>query len=690
MGIYPLEAILNSSENKNAYELLYSEFDKLVPYVGTGISFYTSSWGAPFKNVLDDIRGSEFVKSPFSTQLSEAQTRRWANLVDNIPQLSSGANACDTIIHILNHISKVIGITIAANTILVFDSNAINNEVFQVLENLLSAEKYLELGELLNAISFVLTGTTFNQRFHQAIEKYTDTAKAAIEKDYKNALELETIGSSIPLPPSRWFLPYIGGERKFLVTTNCDRSVIYVFRFSSEEVPVLFSGCNRAGEIANDIDHHIIFHIHGVQENPYVDTANSFIMTWSDYQRAYVKRIGSSLQLLQEYYTKKHFLFIGASLEQDMTVEEMKEAAKREHSTNRHVAFMVEKTNWTAAEKDKYNEKRVRLLNDMATETLSMPNYDAYSVVLCQLIREKKQGGWCEFLQLSDGMCLQADGCGALESCRSINSFMLSNNVFDIYEKEFTENELLNELYPALYKYVFDCNSQPKKRSFNWALCRVDTDDFAFPIKESTLTSRCRNKDFFAGRSILHLGTYSAPLGNTIYIIGGNQCLSESTDCLIEKIRIWTSSHQYPDYWTQPVRIRVFRVNCTSGLDRETLEDELERISNIENKAEELEEIIALLNRLQGYKTYSSLFPIDLLKNCSNSECISDELYVLMTIPTILKIIKEAMKGNNRATTKVNSNTIAEDEVEQIVDLYEHKEGKRRVLKKEDECRREW
>lgn len=685
MGTYPLEAILSNSENKAAYNILSSNFESIVPYIGTGLSFYCKSWGAPFEGALKALEESALIADvDFQNRLSDAQKDRWRELAaKSFPY--ENTTSCTSLKDILNLIIDVINCKREKGEKLKSFRGTLNREkVFRRFNELLKDKYFLELGELLNATSLVLTGETFNKKFDDSLNAYREDAKLVIECDHQKIEGLTNEENISQLPQSIWFLPYIGGTHKFIITTNCDDSIEQTFYSLLTDDPNFYSGLNSVTEIKLDANHHnIIYHIHGIQKDLNTDATTSYIMTWSDYRRAYNDGEGSPIRILEHYFTERHYLFIGASLDQDITLEKMKDTTSRESATNRHVALMATKPE----DETVFRERRIALHRQMATQTIAVPDYNAYSVILCQLIRERRKE-WHVYSEIGEAgskvcpsatTCAELNTCENLAICKAVNEVMENTEVFSVGSLSISEQELTSKLYPALYKYVYE-DYKKRARTFTWSVCRVDTDSFAFPMEQKSAE---RDREFF------HLDTYSAPLGNTIYIIGGNRCTDEKVKELTKKIEKWTKLHTRESYWTQDVRVRVFQISCTGELNPEELLDEIRCIiDSTDCEEEKKEKIFELLKRLCGYKMYKSLFNIDNLINNFfelDSSLILDALLINMLTSNIFRHLRKTVEElRNRKSLKElgskNFDMVAEAEYEQLDSSKTEELGEKKTL----------
>ena len=168
-------------------------------------------------------------------------------------------------------------------------------------------------------------------------------------------------------------------------------------------------------------------------------------------------------------------------------------------------------------------------------------------------------------------------------------------------EEEISEEDLQAWVYPAIKNHISDNEC----RNFRWAVCRVDklegADSFCFPMKQS--------KD-----GVFFLDKYSAPLGNTIYIIGGSGCKPEGVDAIVNLIKKWSEQHD-TDYWDmggKVPKIRIIKVNCWGGITPDILSSRLRIVFSMwregfqKDSLSELRGLIDEMTLVEYYKAYAS------------------------------------------------------------------------------------
>ena len=584
MAIYPIEVLLNTTENREAYELLSNEYDRFIPYVGTGVSNYCKGWGIPFKTIMEGLKSSNFAKNCFYRDLNEVEHLHATEVIGRLRDVTKSKEEYDVGPYLYDYCQYVIKIINEYSD----DEDKIKVElpqkneekgdtpIWDWLESIYVNEQYLELGELLNIISYTLTGEFFDLLFFRKINSYRDKAEQLLDRDKKRIFTLRTLDNKNPLPPGAWYLAYLGKEEKIVITTNTDDTLQEIYKCvgMDKRNPIIYSGFDSIDDVERTRkEYEVVYHIHGLQPEKGINSSETFIMTWSDYKKQYEKENGSSLEMLNSLFINGHFLFIGASLNKDITVEKMKKRAKNRRAYDLHVAFFKEE------ETSKFKNKVTSLKNSMATQYLLFPDYDSYSNVLCQLVREKRNSNWAVYKKI-----IYCEHKVDDDLLKKIQDFLEADEAYAVFDDaEFTEENLENNLYPALRNQI----SKDEQRTYQWAICRIDDDDFAFPIDIS--------KDYA-------LDTYSAPLGNTIYIVGGNQCSDASVNLLVKNIEKWAIYHDN-GYWSNPVKVRVFLVKNTDMVFLNRILESIESILNLDKRGavEALKKLLDIIGQNGKY-----------------------------------------------------------------------------------------
>lgn len=588
---YPLEQLLNQPDYKRTYLLLSYHFSDIIPYVGTGLSFYYKSWGEPFRIILHDLRNdNQFEANCFYIPLNRDQRSRAGNAMAFITRRHR-LNARICLAECLQIAINKMNETRPQNQINdIYDANGQrdNDIIWENLDTLYRKKQYIELGELINIISMTIRGISFNKLFFNVLTASFVAKAEEIASAEERIMSMKNLYNQNPLPEAVWYIPYLGNESRIVFTTNTDGSLNRVYRHAFGNAPVTYHSRSAVEEIMRTVEEHrVAYHIHGYQFGKEIDTSNTFIMTWSDYQKAYTQNEGSPLRMILDYARSGHFLFIGASLEKDATVEQMKRIIQELRITNKHVAFFRKEERVNAQRA--LNNKRIDLTNNMATQILLFPDYHQYSSVLCQLIRENTQEEWGVYAEIA--RCQETMG-GAFSM--EVSSFLESNESFSTFNREINEDELNTLLYPELKK----CIVENEERSFRWSVCRVAQEGFAFPIKESNNTCL--------------LETYSAPLGNTIYIIGGSNLTEKARNSLADSIKNWTLAHE-KGYWTPNnalVKVRVFLVNAVGDMTPNTIVKQLFDIISEDDILTRIISLKELISKMKQYREYSTVVSI--------------------------------------------------------------------------------
>lgn len=613
MAVRPIEKILNNAENREAYNQLSNNFHDLVPYIGTGLSYYFKSWKKPFEIIYNNIKNSRATKNCFLKELDHQEQERAKKALCSFGELEEKA----TLFEYIKQLIGFINTQCDKEEQITADWSCCNEKkIWEGIKTILENDHYLAFAEILNLISFTIMDTTFNRKFLTLIESKSGGAHKKLEQDSNNTKNLSAIGNKAPLPQAVWFVPYVGGKNLFAITTNTDDTLQYVYKACIDTVPFQFSGKSYTTDVNSNTGRGmIVFHIHGVQPQSGIDSSESFIMTWSDYRKAYHAPENTlSRLLLSKYFCDHHLLFLGASLLKDDTVQLMKHQAQERHAINRHVAFFGDKTTI-----DKNNRNANTLDENMATLSLITDDFNNYSPILCQLIREERTSSWGVIKKIVENN----NRCSKLRQ-NKISAFLNGKQLFDIYKEELQETDLDTEIYPAIKDHVYD--EKGNQRTFKWAVCRIDQDSFCFPVK----CDNTQNKVF--------LDTYSAPLGNTIYIIGGSGCTDMQTDELITKIQSWCENHAR-EYWQHntKVKVRIFLVNNYGALPPESIEARIKEALNQPDDKDTISMLQSLIMEMKEYAVYHILLSEKDLLCVSMRDC---------TLEEIIRIIMNIISGN--------------------------------------------
>lgn len=644
----PIERLLKYTEDKYAYFLLSDNFDSIVPYIGTGLSFYFRGWWEPFQAIISDIKGTKKLDSfDFQSPLSDEDKsqalemlQKYGNNVDDSPEsllqcLEIAIKAMDDA---QSDTEKKIGSIIPADT----KSEDIKSQIWETINRLYKSDRYLEVGELLDLISYVVFKKHFNIWFFEKIDMRRKDVAQKITQEEKKINNLTSLANIDILPESNWFLPYFGKNCHFIITTNTDDTLDEVYRRILGTTNKLLSGkdvktkvyderkrCLKTGNEAEKI----VYHIHGYQPSKHEDTTDTFIMTWSDYWHAYKKGNNkSSMRVLEECFSHDSFVFLGASLAQDETVAIMKEETKKEHTINKHVAFFqTERISNTEAS---------NLRTEMATHVLTTPDFIDYSTILCQIVRENKNHEWSVYRQIINNT-YEPDPTWQ----KKIEEFLYPPNhmPYARLKEEVLEEDLEKHVFPVIKSKIFSKGS----RTYEWAVCRVDNDDFEFPIKCKSKSHSSSSTDKNSDISVC-LDSYSAPLGNTIYILGGKKTTPDKMANIENAICTWTNNHE-KGYWDvesgESVKIRIIRI---SDLTPEIVIDRLDVLIKTDlDDSQRFEMLHTLICEMKEYKTYST-FETILDNIIEQTESPEDMISVLLTFLSVCSLFKAVTDEINR------------------------------------------
>lgn len=607
-GIEPIGVLLNTYEKRAAYQSMLDNFDELIPYVGAGLSYYSKSWGAPFDAILKALRQKGASKDNyFFENFTKRQKERAIDVLKELAvENESEVNCIRDCLKIAFEIVSIestedISFFIIPDT----NSKADNDVIWNSMQLLYDNDCFLELGEMLDIISYIDTGKRFNRLFLQEIKKMSNSAQQKIKEEIEQIKSLKYLGNLNSLPPAIWYLPYLGNSSKYVFTTNTDCSLKDIYREMGRDT-ITFTGRSNEHDISeNEGNHHIIFHIHGYQYGKNYDTSDTFVMTWLDYKKVYVLGEGSQKRMLIKKFKEGHFLFVGASLKKDTTVSLMKEQANLDDIIDRHIALMSGKE---FSEEDD-NELDV----SMATQIVRTPHWSMYPVVLCNLIREKRIREWLVYKDIIDGKTI-SNADKEDELVGELSSFLCNDANYLVFHRKLKNDEIIDKLYPILKELLVENNT----RIYDWSVCRVNTQQFGFPIKDSEHPS---------------LDSYSAPLGNTIYILGGSRCTNDQIDELEKKIHLWTEQHG-STYWNTQVKVRVIKVDCVEGLSPIEIINQLKDLLKLSEEKEIAEKLLMdLIQKINGYETYTEMLPF---RSMNDAICYLEKYGVICTILFIL------------------------------------------------------
>ncbi|MFR3468818.1 MAG: SIR2 family protein [Oscillospiraceae bacterium] len=487
------EDIMKYDENNwKSFLVLLRNFSEIGCYVGTGLSLFCKSWGDPFREMVKRMDENEYFRNLSNSVLAKADKYGVPINKKNIRGLLNG-----------------------------------------YIDN----QKYLEVGELLDAI-LREKSWSFDEEFTNIMRNMNGKAKKRANKC------MEDMDAEMLPKEAVYYVPYIGSEMKgFYITTNCDISIEYVFRdlkisyhqYSGSDLSekdILQASENRENEKQ-------IFYIHGrIQCGGDGGGAKNLVLTKSAYDRAYLSKESFNIKLITDSVYKKTLLFLGASLDADPVVQYLNPSIRSNTERRVHVAFFREdKSN--NVKRQYIRDKTNRLLR-MGIRTIWVPDFSCYATILCQLIREANSDFW-RFNSIFNTPWGRREQTNRSDEDEKMKKMMESDCK---YERAEYEDKIF--VLSILRDYVFEDGSIERKPG--WSICYVNRVDFNFPI--NIINARNEKRSF-------RPEDYNAPLGNTIYLID-NELGSDFCEKLEITIRSWTENENK----FEGIRIRVVRLGA--------------------------------------------------------------------------------------------------------------------------------
>lgn len=320
-----------------------------------------------------------------------------------------------------------------------------------------------------------------------------------------------------------FFLPYIGNA---LITTNIEPSFEEVIkRLKVQPWHRILAQASSTMEMNWNQESKRIFYIHG-----YISAPGSLVMTGSEYNEMYPKlipedgRVYGARELLKKTVQDKSVLFLGASLNQDKTVEiinlEANNKAEIRRKANLHFIPVV------GANVVGKIEAPPKIIHSEPF-LYSEGEYQEISLLLLQLIRDSDDS-WnnCKWTEPSF-KCEPKDISPELKV--ELNRF-LSPDDPDIYNAK----DILNNVTPPdLIHYLYEHHSISQHDSgLGWSICCVTKNEFTL--------DGCERGEAF---SPLH----NYPLGDTVYVLyseheniyGESSLYKESAHKIMKEIEDW-------------------------------------------------------------------------------------------------------------------------------------------------------
>lgn len=346
MAIRKFEDILSYSKDTNyaAYHFLVSKLreqergeEKMVCYIGTGLSFYYKSWAEPFEKIMNrylkEKRNCVFEKF----HELETEMRR------------------------------------------LFDEKLYIELAEELDRNIKAENEKKEENE-----KTIKNVDSFNWRFNRLLLD----RKMRIEYEYgQNAIiggviDEETL--NLPIA-SIYYIPYYAHH---IITTNCDDSLRIAYELRGEEEPHKIKGTRiDRGDVAdckenregNNRKKSLACYIHG-----YWNEIESLIMTKSAYEKFYGQEETTMQQeALRELVERNNTVFLGVGFEKDEVLNYLQPSFE----ASRTLCFYK-------SENEEDLKKKREELEYKGMRVMMLPDFVSYIVVLEQAIREVKNRYW--------------------------------------------------------------------------------------------------------------------------------------------------------------------------------------------------------------------------------------------------------------------------------------------------------
>lgn len=260
--------------NYEAFKLLVEAIrnDRLVCYVGAGLSLYSKRWGEPFEIVINNLIGYAKDSRPNSgtsglkNKLNELYLLKYS--LDRIKANNNDEKLKEAYKNLQESYSNVT------------ESEKAEYEKWNLYPDI--GDKIADIMEKSNLRMYKSEGmAVFNPLFSKVIESIQKNK----EKD-RNNKEINLSGRPYSFT-STYFLPYLGKKIKF-ITTNCDDSLEIIgtklneYDENQNSNWAKESNLKTLKEWKEKTDTNQIFYIHG-----HISESDSLVMTQRDYDKTY-------------------------------------------------------------------------------------------------------------------------------------------------------------------------------------------------------------------------------------------------------------------------------------------------------------------------------------------------------------------------------------------------------------------
>ena len=513
-----LEQILAVGHNMDRFRLLVKDIkrEKLVVFFGAGLSLWKeySSWGYPFKWIQGKVK----------------------HYYDELVEYFHGFPADAHIQKSLEAIGQKIPKDTDRNDFL---------EWGETLQQII-----IELGELYNRSIGGFPFSSFNDACAKAFQAEGDPP---------------TMRTPYAIP-AIYYLPYLSN---LLITTNVDSS----FELVCDKIKDLYWSrqaiCPDDTSRLNNWDtpHRAILYLHG-----HINKPSTLVMTRHEYDAMYPRilsaydTIHGAREILSSVVSEKSILFLGASLQDDRTVEIINYESgldrTRRIRQNEDLRFFP-----LTQLKSNGELKQPPNINRCEPLTYSEGVYGEIATLLLYLVRETSE---------TDRYCIWKESIwrGEADSIpdelsKRITGFLNSASLFDVDVIE--PAETVNAEPHDIVHYLFEHHSIAQHdKDLGWSICIIQNRSF-------TLSGSHSNDDM--PFSPLH----NYPIGDTVYVLMGSASLSLHDEKRIsEEIKEWYYAEQETGHIRKndpttdneiSLRIRLIILTPTCVvIDRNTLE----------------------------------------------------------------------------------------------------------------------
>lgn len=548
-----IEELLEFSRNKQQYSYLKSELlaHRLVVFFGAGLSLggkIAREWIGPFSKIHNEIL------LPKLTYFEK--------FIDDIKQPEKTKDDKIEIANITTMLSQAEKSYLSGNFLEAGD------KLSEAFEKIKEVYNNYGIGRDLEDIE----DKNFNNLI---VDVFISDSYPEVEEIYDSPYKIRAL----------FFLPYVGNA---LITTNIEPSFEEVIkRLKVQPWHRILAQASSTVEMNWIQETKRIFYIHG-----HISVPNSLVMTGSEYNIMYPKfipedgRVFGARELLKKTVQDKSILFLGASLNQDRTVEiinlEAQNKAEIRRNANLHFIPVV---GANVVGKIKNKPK----IMDFEPFLYSEEVYEEIPLLLLQLIRDSDDS-WnnCKWTEPS----FKCEPNDISDELKVELNWFLSPDDSDIYDvKNISNNVTPPDLIHYLYKHhsIFQHDS-----GLGWNICCITKNEFTL--------DGCERKEKF---SPLH----NYPLGDTIYVLyseyeniyGESSLYKERAKKIMKEIENWRKI-SFPFYdgkngenifgdFSPRIRVIIFPLNISHKKKEE--EQELENANrNTVEKSNELEDII--------------------------------------------------------------------------------------------------